>query len=66
MAEKLCGLIYDPVFADFITGVGHPEQPKRAHIHMKYCRLRGSTDNRTSLPAKNEEGTPYSFIILNI
>jgi acetoin utilization deacetylase AcuC-like enzyme len=30
MTEKLCGLIYDPIFADHLTGAGHPEQPKRA------------------------------------
>ena len=29
MTEKLCGLIYDPIFADHLTGAGHPEQPKR-------------------------------------
>ena len=29
MTEKLCGLVYDPIFADHLTGAGHPEQPKR-------------------------------------
>ena len=29
MTEKLCGLICDPIFADHLTGAGHPEQPKR-------------------------------------
>ncbi len=25
-----CGLLYDPVFLEHLTGIGHPEQPKRA------------------------------------
>ena len=52
MAEKLCGLIYDPVFADHITGVGHPEQPKRATHTYQALQDFGLTKKCVSLPAK--------------
>ena len=54
MAEKLCGLVYDPVFADHITGVGHPEQPKRA-THTYEVSGAGLTEKCISLPAKKCE-----------
>ena len=52
MAEKLCGLVYDPVFADHITGDGHPEQPKRATHTYEALKDFGLTKKCISLPAK--------------
>ena len=52
MAEKLCGLVYDPVFADHITGDGHPEQPKRATHTYEALQDFGLTKKCISLPAK--------------
>ena len=55
MAEKLCGLVYDPVFADHITGVGHPEQPKRTTHTYEVLQGAGLTEKCISLPAKKCE-----------
>ena len=67
MAENICGLIYDPVFADHVTGAGHPEQPKRATHTYEVLQGAGLTEKCISLPAKNvKRNTLHLFIILNI
>ena len=51
MAENICGLIYDPVFADHVTGAGHPEQPKRATYTYEALHDAGFTEKCVPLPA---------------
>ncbi len=51
MAENICGLIYDPVFADHVTGAGHPEQPKRATYTYEALQDAGFTEKCVPLPA---------------
>jgi acetoin utilization deacetylase AcuC-like enzyme len=51
MAEKLCGLVYEPNFAKHLTGKGHPEQPKRTTQTYEALEQKGLTRNCTLLPA---------------
>jgi len=49
MAKKLCGLVYDPVFANHITGAGHPEQPKRVTHTYEALHHTGLTEKCVSI-----------------
>ena len=51
MAENICGLIYDPVFADHVTGTGHLNSPSVPPTHMKHCKMQGLPKKCDPLPA---------------
>ena len=51
MTEKLCGLIYDPIFADHLTGPGHPEQPKRTTHTYEILQQEGLIERCVPLDA---------------
>ncbi|MDA7757427.1 histone deacetylase [Opitutales bacterium] len=51
MAEKFCGLIYEPLFAKHITGKGHPEKPERTTLTYESLQAKGLIENCTLLPA---------------
>ena len=44
MTDHKCGLIYDPLFSKHITGIGHPEQPRRVTQTYKSLQKAGLTD----------------------
>ena len=52
MTDKLCGLIYDPIFADHLTGPGHPEQPKRTTHTFDVLKQEGLIGNCVPLDAQ--------------